>query len=87
MQTTPSSPNEASKGTAIDLILSDGIVTIPDVTGKPIGEATSLLSALQLAVVTSANTGCPGGLVSAQTLVGDKPQRSSVTLTYCGAAG
>ena len=86
MSTIPGSPEEASLGTAVNLTISDGIVTIPDVTNKPIGEATSLLSALQLGVVTSADMGCSGGLVSSQTLVGDKPQKSSVTITYCGAA-
>jgi serine/threonine-protein kinase len=86
MEMAPSPPLEASKGTAINITISDGLVTIPDVTGKPIGEATSLLSALQLTVVTQADMGCSGGLVSSQTLVGDQPQKSSVTITYCGAA-
>ncbi len=86
MVTDPSAPAEASLGTAVNLTISDGIVTIPDVTGKPIGEATSQLSALQLGVVTQADMGCSGGLVSSQTLVGDQPQKSSVTITYCGAA-
>ena len=86
MLTDPSAPAEAPLGTRIALTISDGIVTIPDVTGKSIGEGTSLLSALQLGVVTQADMGCSGGLVSAQTLVGDQPQKSSVTLTYCGAA-
>jgi eukaryotic-like serine/threonine-protein kinase len=86
MLTDPSSPNEASLGTAVNLTISDGIVTIPDVTNKPIGEATSLLSALQLEVITQADMGCSGGLVSGQSLVGDQAQKSRVTLTYCGAA-
>ena len=86
MLTNPAAPTEASLGTRIDLTVSDGLVTIPDVTGKPIGEATGLLSALQLGVVTQADMGCSGGLVTTQTLVGDKPQKSSVTITYCGAA-
>jgi serine/threonine-protein kinase len=86
MEMSPTPPAEASIGTAINITVSDGLVTIPDVTGKPIGEATSLLSALQLGVVTQADMGCSGGLVSAQTLIGDKPQKSSVTITYCGAA-
>jgi len=86
MLTNPAAPTEASLGARIDLTVSDGLVTIPAVTGKPIGEATSLLSALQLGVVTQADMGCSGGLVTAQTLVGDKPQKSSVTITYCGAA-
>ena len=87
MATTPATPEEAALGTAINLVISDGIVTIPDVTGKSISEATNTLSVLQLTVVTQADMGCGGGLVSAQSIVGDQPQKSSITITYCGAAG
>ena len=87
MQTTPSAPDDAALGTKVDLVLSDGMVTIPDVTGKSISEATSTLSVLQLTVVTQADMGCSGGLVVSQSIVGDQPQKSSITITYCGAAG
>ena len=86
MASVPAATEEASVGTAIDITISDGLVTIPDVTTKPIGEATGALSALQLSVVTKADMGCSGGLVSSQSLVGDQAQKSSVTITYCGAA-
>jgi len=86
MSTVPAATEEASVGTGIAITISDGLVTIPDVTNKPIGEATSNLSALQLGVVTKADMGCSGGLVSSQSLVGDQAQKSSVTITYCGAA-
>ena len=86
MSTVPASAEEASVGTAVNITVSDGLIAIPDVTAKPIGEATGLLSALQLSVVTQADMGCSGGLVSAQSLVGDQAQKSSVTITYCGAA-
>lgn len=81
--TTPAAPEEASLGTAVDLMISNGLVTIPDVTNKPSGDATAQLTALQLQVVIKFDSGCSGGLVSAQSLVGDKPQKSSVTLTIC----
>ena len=86
MSTVPAANEQASVGTGINITVSDGLVTIPDVTNKPIGEATSTLSALQLGVVTKADMGCSGGLVSSQSLVGDQAQKSSVTITYCGAA-
>ena len=86
MASVPAATEEASVGTSIDITISDGLVTIPDVTTKPIGEATGALSALQLSVVTKADMGCSGGLVSSQSLVGDQAQKSSVTITYCGAA-
>jgi serine/threonine-protein kinase len=87
MGSTPAALDDVALGTKIDIVVSDGIVSIPDVTGKSIGEATSLLSALQLSVVTKADSACSGGLVRSQTIVGDQPQKSSITITYCGAAG
>ena len=86
MSTVPGATEQASVGTGVNITVSDGLITIPDVTNKPIGEATSNLSALQLGVVTKADMGCSGGLVSSQSLVGDQAQKSSVTITYCGAA-
>ena len=86
MESTPAALEEVALGTAIDLKVSDGIVSVPDVTGKSIGEATSALSVLQLTVVTQSDMGCAGGLVASQSIVGDQPQRSTITITYCGAA-
>ncbi len=86
ISSTPSASEEAPKGSEISLVISDGMVDIPDVTGKPIGEATSLLSALQLTVTTNSDNGCSGGSVSSQTLKGVQPQKSTVTITYCGGS-
>lgn len=87
VSTTPTASEDAPKGSEIALVISDGKVDIPNVVGKPIGEATSLLSALQLTVTTNSDNGCSGGAVSAQTLKGVQPQKSEVTVTYCGGAG
>jgi eukaryotic-like serine/threonine-protein kinase len=88
ISTTPAPPTKASGGTTIDLVVSDGIVTIPDVTGKTIGEGTTLLSgpSVRATVVTQADGSCSGGLIASQSLTGDHPQGSSVTLVYCGGA-
>jgi len=87
MAQTPAALEQAAAGTTIDLQVSDGLVTIPDVTGKPIGEASSSLQALQLTVTTQADNSCAGGTVSSQSIVGDQPQRSAITIKYCGAVG
>ena len=84
MSQTPSATDTAAVGTAVDFVVSDGLVTIPDVKGKPIGEASSTLQALQLQVTTQADLGCTGGTVSSQSLVGDQAQRSQITIKYCG---
>ena len=85
MTQTPGAQELAAAGTTIDLQVSDGLVTIPDVSGKPIGEASSSLQALQLTVTTQADNSCAGGTVSGQSIVGDQPQRSAITIKYCGA--
>jgi eukaryotic-like serine/threonine-protein kinase len=87
MESTPSGNSEAAAGTTIDLIISDGKVDIPSVVGKPIGDATSMLTGpdYRLDVTTQPDTGCSGGKVTGQSSKGVKPQGSSVTLTYCAA--
>lgn len=79
----PAGNDTAAKGTFIDLTISDGLVSIPDVTGKPIGEASSTLQALQLQVITQADMGCAGGVVSSQSIIGDQAQHSPITIKYC----
>jgi len=83
MAQLPAGNDSAAKGTPIDLTISDGLVSIPDVTGKPIGEASSTLQALQLQVITQADMGCAGGVVSNQSIIGDQAQHASITIKYC----
>jgi len=73
------------EGTVVNLVVSNGLVQIPDVTGKDIGEANSTLTALQLRVKLNADFGCSGNSVSYQSIVGDQPQKSEITLEYCAA--
>lgn len=84
MAQTPAATESAARGAVIDIVISDGIITVPSVVGSPIGEASSTLQALQLQVTTQADLGCTGGKVSGQSIVGDHPQRSPITITYCG---
>ncbi len=72
-------------GSTINLIVSDGLVEVPDVKGQPIVTAKNTLSGgtLQLTVRTERNDSCTGQTVTEQSLIGPVPQRSTVTLTYC----
>jgi serine/threonine-protein kinase len=76
---------EVPGGSTINLIVSDGLVEVPDVNGKPIVEAKGILqgATLQLTVRTDIDEGCTGSTVTAQSLIGPVPQKSTVTLTYC----
>ena len=88
-----SDPNNSStfgsEGTVVNLVVSSGLVTLPDLVGQSLAAATDLLgtSALQLTAVPMPDSGCaqvPGSPVTAQSVgPGDVPQRSEVQLTYC----
>ncbi len=88
ISSTPAYGEKGSSGGKIDLVVSDGIVTIPDTVGQTIGAATTLLQGptVRAVVVTKSDMSCAGGLVSSQSIKGDSPQGSTVTITYCGAA-
>ena len=75
----------APSSTTLDLVVSDGIVTVPDTVGKTIGEASNLLGGpeYQLTIKQTPDLGCSGSKVTSQSVKGDVAQRSTVTLTYC----
>ncbi|MCW4385823.1 Stk1 family PASTA domain-containing Ser/Thr kinase [Salinibacterium sp. SYSU T00001] len=84
LRSSPEAGTVVQEGETIDLVVSSGLVTVPPVTGQPISEANSVLSALQLVVVARPDYNCSGLAVTGQSLPpGDHPQRSEITVTYC----
>jgi eukaryotic-like serine/threonine-protein kinase len=85
MEGVQSDSVQLDKGTTVDLLVSNGQVTVPDQRGQPFAAARDLLSGsqFQLQVKLQANSGCGGGNVTTQSLIGAAPQKSAVTLTYC----
>ena len=79
------SAQQVVKGSTVNLVVSNGLVKVPDLTGQSITQAQATLtgSALQLSVKLNGDTSCTGMNVTAQDLVGDQPQKSTVELTYC----
>ncbi len=71
------------QGDIVNLTISSGLVTIPDVTGQTTAAASAALNALQLNVKANVDNTCSGGTVSSQSLVGQQPQKSTVTITVC----
>jgi len=60
---------------------------VPDVVGLTVGEANPFLTGpeMQLSVKLEITTDCVGQTVKSQSLEpGEHPQRSEITLTYCG---
>lgn len=83
-ETTPrTGAQSVPAGSTINLILSNGMVNVPEVVGLPIGDAQSQLQALQLTVKSVIDQGCAGGKVTSQSAKGDMAQRSTITLSYC----
>jgi len=87
IESSPKSPIQVARGTAIDLQVSNGMVTVPDVTGRPTNEADQLLKSLlgtgnvipNIVVCTDKK-----GTVQSQSLSpGDYPQGTQITITIC----
>jgi serine/threonine-protein kinase len=84
IRSSPESNTSANEGDPVDLVVSDGLIDVPDVVGLAITDANKALSALQLVVTVEGDAGCSSYKVTAQSLPkGAQPQRSAVTLTYC----
>ncbi len=84
IRSSPESNTSANEGDTVDLVVSDGLVTVPQVVGMAITDANKAMTALQLVVTVNGDAGCSSYKVTAQSLPqGDQPQRSAVTLTYC----
>lgn len=86
IRTDPEAGTPLRAGDTVNIVISTGRVTVPDVRNLPIGEASSQLTALGLQVSVQGDGSCTGQLVTAQSLPpGDQPQSSAVTLRYCSA--
>ena len=74
------------KGSTVNLVVSNGLVKVPDLTGQSVTQAQSTLtgSALQLTVkLTPDRAAARGQTVTSQSIKGDQPQKSTVELIYC----
>lgn len=76
---------QVPRGKKVDLIVSTGQVNVPDVRGQSLQTAQDQLtgSDYQLQVKIVSNGSCTGGNVTAQSQIGEVPQKSSISLTYC----
>ncbi|MEO8262093.1 MAG: Stk1 family PASTA domain-containing Ser/Thr kinase [Pseudolysinimonas sp.] len=79
------SAQQVVKGSTVNLVVSNGLVQVPDLTGQAVAQAQSTLSgsALQLSVKLTPDDSCTGQTVASQSIKGDQPQKSTVELIYC----
>ena len=86
MGTNPQAGTSVRSGTTIDLLVSDGLITVPNVVGKAVTDANNELRLLGLNISVVSRS-CTGNLVTSQSLApGDQPQNSSIKLTYCSGS-
>ncbi|WP_423921090.1 Stk1 family PASTA domain-containing Ser/Thr kinase [Frigoribacterium sp. 2-23] len=83
----PAAGASLAKGDSVNLVVSNGMVKVPDMTRQSFAAANSVLSdQLGLTVTPSPDTGCSGGTVSGQSVPpGDVPQHSTIVLNICAA--
>jgi eukaryotic-like serine/threonine-protein kinase len=87
ISTDPDEGDTLPAGTAVNLVVASGKVTIDDVTGYTVEAAQRELEALELTVSTQEDTSCPASApptVSNQSLApGDVPVHSEIVLGFC----
>ena len=88
LRTDPVAGTEVREGDTVNLVVSDGMVALPNVVGQNVDNATSTLQDdLQLQVTVDDNPTCPlrpNTPIVAQSLApGAVPQQSAITITYC----
>jgi serine/threonine-protein kinase len=82
--TTPTANFAASEGDTVDIIVSTGMVTVPNIVGQTARSAGDTLAALQLNVTVTTNSGCSGRVVTSQSLApGAYEQYSDITIGVC----
>jgi serine/threonine protein kinase len=87
IRSDPEVGTKVKEGDPVTLYVSSGNVSVPDVTGQPVGTASSTLRGIGLNVGVVPDDGCSGQNVTGQSLApGNHPQRSDISLTYCSKA-
>lgn len=83
----PEEGTRLSAGTVVNIVVSNGKIKIPDVVGMSVGKATQLLQGptLQLDVTVVPDNSCGGQQIGSQSLKGEAPQQSAITIVYCAA--
>lgn len=82
----PTTGTAMKPGDTVNLIVSTGLVNIPDVRGQTITVARDVMSQSQVSVQLKPEPGCAqeaNSPVHSQSIVGQQKQGSTVTLTYC----
>jgi serine/threonine protein kinase len=84
ISSTPPAGSGGAAGESVDVLVSTGLVLVPNVVNMTASDAGKALSALQLNVTPVQDSTCSGGKVTSQSLApGERAQRSSISITIC----
>jgi serine/threonine-protein kinase len=85
--TDPAQETKLPAGSVVNIVLSNGKVKIPDVVGMSIGKASTLLQGpkLQLDLTVIPDSSCGGQQIGSQSIKGEAPQHSKISIVYCAA--
>ncbi|MCU1469159.1 MAG: pknB [Glaciihabitans sp.] len=84
ISSTPQGGSQGSAGESVDIVVSTGLVTVPNVVNESSAIAGPALSAIQLNVTVIGDSTCAGGKVTNQSLPpGKQPQHSKISITVC----
>ena len=86
ISSSPSAASSVKPGATVNVVVSSGMVTVPDVRGQTMTLARDVMSDAQISVQMKGEPGCTqeaGSPVRSQSLVGQQKQGSTVVLTYC----
>ncbi|RFA11013.1 serine/threonine protein kinase [Subtercola boreus] len=90
ISTTPAAGAQSFAGDTVNFVVSNGLVTVPNVVNVPLDQATVALRAINYTVNTTNDDTCPTSgqnPVTNQSIpAGDGAQAAEITLTYCTGA-
>ncbi|MGO1539478.1 MAG: Stk1 family PASTA domain-containing Ser/Thr kinase [Leucobacter sp.] len=90
LEVSPAPGEVLKSGESVDLVVSTGMVTVPDVKSHPLDAAQTQLGGLGLDLTVVPRDSCQqeaGFPIIEQSLVGQQPQGSTVEIAYCSGGG
>ncbi|PPF79685.1 Stk1 family PASTA domain-containing Ser/Thr kinase [Subtercola sp. Z020] len=87
ISTTPAAGTQSSAGATVTFVVSNGLVTVPNVVNMPLEQAITALKAIGYDPSSATDDTCAaqvGSPVTNQTVpAGDAPQSQAIVVTYC----
>lgn len=86
LSVSPAVGTELTANDAVDVVVSSGMVSVPEVIGQPLTVARTMLEGVGLSTNPVPDASCPidpNLTIIRQSIVGQHPQKSQVDVSYC----